>query len=195
MDWTPSQESRFRPATLYRDPNENLQYTVQQTQPSPFHGHLPPNVISPAHRLRNPPNQPTFRKASAKQKQSFFANPNNRTLRDSESVESRAKSAITEFSPTKFAHPKFFPKSDNSDTGLEDILAQSFSIAEEPAEVRETREQHLLAQEQRLCAGSPNINRTRACFVLLLSAAFLIWFGMTRTSLAEHDSRPWNQRR
>ena len=184
MDWTPSQESNFRPATSYRDPNP----VIQQTQPSPFHGHLPADVVSPSHRLRNPPNQPTFRKASAKQKQGFFTSPNKRTTRDTESIESRAKTTASEFSPTKFPNPKFFSNSDHADTGLEDILAQSFSIAEEPAEIRATREQRRLAQEQGLFVTNATINWTRAWFLLLLSASFLVWFGMTRTNLAVYVS-------
>ena len=181
MDWTPSQQTDFRPTSLYRDPSPAL----QQTQPSPFHGHLPADVVSQAHRLRNPPNQPTFRKASVKQKQSFFQTPDKRARRYAEMLSdttSFAKTTLSEFSPKKFANPRFFPNSDHADTGLEDILSKSFSIAEEPAEIREIQQQRLQEQGQGLLAANPSINWTRAWFILLLSAGFLLWFGLTRTS-------------
>jgi hypothetical protein len=141
MDWTPSQ-APLPPASKYRIPVPTI------PQPSPFYGHLPPAPISQAHRLRNPPNQPTFRKASATQKQSFFnrrltrLEPDNVSEASSDCFDSPVKSINkSEFASPEFAAPRFFPQSDHEkDTGLESIFSKAFSIAEEPHELRVARE-------------------------------------------------------
>lgn len=141
MDWTPSQAPTLPPAPLSR----TARSMTQQAQPAPFHGHLPANIVSPAHRLRNPPNQPTFRSATAAQKQNFFEVPNKRSMLDSSSDTSEAgPPSAADLSPMKFADPRFFPDSGNrEETGLESLFTNIFSIAEEPAEVRAV--QQLLA--------------------------------------------------
>ena len=138
MDWTPSQPSSLPPAPLLRATRAT---TKHSQEPSPFHGHLPADIISPAHKLRNPPNQPTFRKASAAQKQKFFKPTATRSIRDdySETSEPPSLSEVDfgDASPIKFADPKFFPEAERKDTtGLENLFSNIFTISEEPAEVR-----------------------------------------------------------
>ena len=173
MDWTPSQETNFRPATVYR----SLDQAVQETQPSPFHGRLPPNIVSQNHRLRNPPNQPTFRKASTKQKQAFFGTPSKQIMRDTDSdVTSIAETITSDWSPTKFAAPKFFPESDrHAETGLEDILARSFTIAEEPAEVRANQKRRQVAEHRRTLVAKGAINWSRMMICCLLLGLCVLW--------------------
>ena len=136
MDWTPTYS--LPPARVYRQANFNSQIV----QPNPFHGHLPPDIVSPAHRLRNPPNQPTFRSASARasvlKNQPVRTNPRNRSIRDDASEISEAPSlGMDDLSPMKFADPRFFPESDRrEETGLENLFSNTFSIAEEPVEIR-----------------------------------------------------------
>lgn len=69
MDWTPSQPQLAAPTNRQNEPSPPVK------QPPPragFRGHLPPDIVSPAHRLRNPPNQPSFRAASEATKAAFM---------------------------------------------------------------------------------------------------------------------------
>lgn len=132
MDWTPS-HATLPPAPLYRPTRP----TAQQPQSGPFHGHLPANVVSPAHRLRNPPNQPKFRSASMIKDQMRFK-PLPKSMQDNASETSGIVSlSAADLSPMKIAEPRFFPDSDRrEETGLENLFSNVFSIAEDPAEVR-----------------------------------------------------------
>ena len=176
MDWTPSQETNFRPATIYRSFDSAVQQ-IEQPQESPLHGRLPPNIVSQNHRLRNPPNQPTFRKASTKQKQAFFNTPNKRGWRDDDSdAISVTGTTVTDFSPMKFTSPKFFPQSDHhAETGLEDILARSFTIAEEPAEIRENHRRGRTVEDKRRLAVNGSINWTRVLICCIVLGFCVLW--------------------
>ncbi|KAI4098884.1 MAG: hypothetical protein L6R37_006247 [Teloschistes peruensis] len=132
MDWTP--EHRFRPAAAYQ-PLQSLSKPVFDG-PSPFHGVLPPAPVSWAHRLRNPPNQPRFCKASEQKKETPFPGKKPR-----HTVSDAAPDATGQFSPVskgdgrsemgspvKFADPKFFAPSDMSVTGLESLFGDTFTL-------------------------------------------------------------------
>ncbi|KAL9124263.1 MAG: hypothetical protein Q9217_006392 [Psora testacea] len=146
MDWTPSQ-TPLRPANTTRILPAPFQQR-QQEESSPFHGALPASIVSPAHRLRNPPNQPIFRAVSAANKQSFFCKPTPafKTAKSDSLGPSVASRHMDDESPThtifpdpppaKFEKPRFFPQSDyQTDTGLEGLLAKAFTLDEAPAEV------------------------------------------------------------
>ena len=180
MDWTPSQETSFRPTTIYRSLDSAAQQ-AEQSQESPFHGRLPPNIVSQNHRLRNPPNPPTFRKASTKQKEAFFNIPNKQAGRDEDSdAFSVAESTAADLSPMKFSSPTFFPQSDHhAETGLEDILARSFTIAEEPAEIREKQKLGRKVEDRRRLVATGPVNWTRMliCCILLGFCVLLVRTG------------------
>ena len=154
MDWSPSQATFASPKL-----NTSIASQLKQSSPVPragFRGHLPPDVVSPAHRLRNPPNKPTFRKASESTKSNFF-NRSSRLDDDGTNlgngVESRdsamSKSVFPRFSPAKFQDPTFFaPGADKSETGLEGLLERAFSLGE-PSEVRERRVQRAQISQRR----------------------------------------------
>ena len=176
MDWTPSQETNFRPTDIYRSMDSAVQQR-ERIQESPFYGRLPPNIVSQNHRLRNPPNQPTFRIASSKQKQAFFNPPDKRGRRDEDSdADSVAETTVTDFSPMKFTSPKFFPQSDHhAETGLEDILARSFTIAEEPAEIRENQKMRRTVEDQRRLATIDSVNWTRMLLCCIVLGFCVLW--------------------
>ena len=95
--------------------------------PSPFYGHLPEAPIGPAHRLRNPPNKPSFRKTPAAQQETFFRNVTRRhSIADSDidSVEARP------LTPWALQEPKFF--AGPQDTGLEQAFGGIFSLKDDP---------------------------------------------------------------
>ena len=80
----------------------------------------------------------------------------------------------------KFTSPKFFPQSDHhAETGLEDILARSFTIAEEPAEIRENHIRSGTEEDQRRFAPNCSINWTRMliCCIALGFCVFSVHVG------------------
>ncbi|KAL8662186.1 MAG: hypothetical protein Q9202_004942 [Teloschistes flavicans] len=132
MDWTP--QHNFRPATAYQPSQSPIK--AMYDGPSPFHGVLPAAPVSWAQRLRNPPNQPTFRKASDKKKETLFpGKKNKRTVSDAASDVTSKYSPLKNGdgtsemgSPVKFADPKFFAPSDMSVTGLENLFGDTFTL-------------------------------------------------------------------
>ena len=135
MDWSAVKTSL--PVSQVQKENSGLPSMLASPLPVPragFRGNLPPNIISPAHRLRNPPNQPIFRKASEAKKQSFFSGPNGRNP-DYETQENI------------FKDPTLFPSDGKDETGLESILERAFTISE-PTEVREGRQTTALTSQQ-----------------------------------------------
>lgn len=175
MDWTPSQQP-LPPASNYRMPAPKI-----AVQPSPFYGRLPPAPLSQAHKLRNPPNQPTFRQASVAQKQSFFNRGRSHLEADdiseasSECFDSPTKSIIrSEVASPRFAEPRFFPPSDyERNTGLESIFSKTFSIAEEPHELRVARE--LKQQSANRHAHNSLSLKLQALSIPTLAFSLLAW--------------------
>lgn len=189
MDWTPQQN--FRPAAVYHAPKP----TPIFNEPSPFHGVIPPAPVSWAHRLRNPPNQPTFRKASETKKDSLFpAKKNKRVISDA------ASDVSTEFSPAskgdmlsevgspvKFANPRFFAPRDMSETGLESLFGDTFTLG------RELTEDSLMKGRQNirdsLAPSAPN-SFSRFSAGLLLAALCILWdYASTISSAREAHIR------
>ena len=159
MEWTPS-----KPVLSSRYPAPFRPPQSQQSQPSPFQGRLPQNIVSPAHRLRNPPNQPHILAASAQKKASLFPSTSQRdkTLRNTRStghaldmhsmsaalIDSPTStttfndnedglSVFSDLSPSKIQHPRFFPGIIHEETGLEGIMEKAFRIDEIPQEVKD----------------------------------------------------------
>lgn len=175
MDWTPSQEA-LRPAASYRDSKP----TPAPVQPSPFYGRLPPDQVSQNHRLRNPPNRPTFQRASSPKRNNFFTRMvGNRNQDDVSGPDNEVTS--------QFAPPKFFPQSDyRADTGLESIFSTTFAIADEPAEIRTAREQEQRLSQQYHLHRSQSLTSShlfqRIISVLLLGLSCLAWFRAPKVS-------------
>ncbi len=172
MDWSPSQQP-LPPPSKYQMPVPNI------TQPSPFYGHLPPTPISQAHRLRNPPQQPPFRKATATQKQGFFGRRISHLESDNTSEASTTDSPIksiikSRVSSPQMAQPKFHYQAPNEmDTGLESIFSKAFSLAEEPREVRVARE-----NKQKLADGHTDDGmnpKLQALSYITLALSIIAW--------------------
>ncbi|KAL6714945.1 hypothetical protein ACLMJK_007205 [Lecanora helva] len=178
MDWTPSQQAMLRPTSTHR-PSKLIS---QPPQPPPFRGHLPADVVSMEHRLRNPPNKPMFRKASEAQKQNFFKTPRRGPQQDSDHIsdtgtEYEPSVAETETPATvKFAQPKLhLPSGQPADTGLERLLANAFSLDDEPQEVRTLQQQETQPQER---APLPNaktrVHLHRLPVLLILVVSYFV---------------------
>ncbi|KUJ12100.1 uncharacterized protein LY89DRAFT_221917 [Mollisia scopiformis] len=144
MEWTPSvpqtQARAFKP-TRSAQPKP-YPFGETSSQPSPFYGRLPEAPITPAHRLRNPPNQARLRVSSQEVKENFF----NNITRQSPDL----KSADDSKREMNLAQQKFFAPPPPSEAGnvLADLLT-SFSLsspeANTPAviEERSARTRHI----------------------------------------------------
>ena len=171
MDWTPSQ-SPFRPNAPILVQRRS-QTSAPPTEPSPFHGCLPPAPISQAHRLRNPPNQPGFHRTPPKEQQNFF----NRITGRLSNPEGQRHPPEPPSKYPEMAPPKLFIESDHrTETGLETLFSGVFSLGEEPREVRAAREQQAAQnpgrhpQEATLQASWPRV--VSIIFLLLASVAW-----------------------
>lgn len=193
MDWTPVRNA-FQPRA-----------SVQTQQPARIpmelfehYKRLPVAPISQEQRLRNPPNQSRFRKASAAQQQKFFDRITSSVsaLSDDESETDcqggqRNENSPNPMHPIKLAPPSYWPPEDletetGLETGLESLLNGVFSLADDPLEIRaerQVREQQLendqsLSEENNLLQVGHAHNRAawqRIISILLLSLACLAW--------------------
>ena len=143
MDWTPSQENKLlRPASSYRSSNR----VTQQLQSFPYRDTHKANAI---HGLRNPLNQPRFDKSSDTQTRELYKTPTKNTMRElygespfATPYEPSLAAGSPDLSPISFAQPRFFPITDREDLGLESLMANNFSLAETPREVRARQQQY-----------------------------------------------------
>ena len=175
MDWTPTQRASFKPASLYRPSPKG----IQQIQPTPFRGHLPADVVSMEHRLRNPPNKPSFHKASEATKQNFFRSPKRNLQQDYDNASDTGteyEASVAEHitpGPARFADPRLRLQSGQSDTGLERLLANGFSLEDEPQEVRALKQQaNSMAQQ---LSQSSCVQWHRLPLSLTLMVSYLFW--------------------
>jgi hypothetical protein len=150
MEWSPSeshsQHRAFNPPRSLQRQTQLFGEAPTGDQPAPFWYKVPPAPITPAQRLRNPPNQPRLRVASQETKETFF---NNITHRSSVvDATERSPSLLgneTSRQEIEFAQQKFFPPPPPSEAGnkLADLLT-SFSLGNSemespiPAEVSST---------------------------------------------------------
>jgi len=136
MEWTPtrpdqSQYRAFQP--LSADPPKNQLFgqtpTTTAEQSSVFWAKIPPAPVAPAHRLRNPPNQPRLRVASQEVKENFFKSL---TQRDPITYGVSGKNDRRHLD---FAQQRFFPPENNNDEAdaVTDMLSKwDLSLSPEP---------------------------------------------------------------
>ncbi|KAL9019326.1 MAG: hypothetical protein Q9185_003404 [Variospora sp. 1 TL-2023] len=128
MEWTP--QHQFGPPLTYRAPQTRRVFD----EPSPFHGVIPAAPVSWAQRLRNPPNQPAFHKASEEKKENFFSKKSRPIVSDTASEVSSVAPSVADTSmfevdsPVKLAPPRFFAPVDRMETGLESLFGDTFSL-------------------------------------------------------------------
>lgn len=181
MDWTPSQQS-FQPAS-----SQTLSREAQlPSGPSPFYGRLPAAPQSQAQRLRNPQNQPSFRKASTERQQNFFNSMTGRHSSNEQQEQNHERPGNEGTDYPEMAPPKFFPRDDfRTDTGLESLFDSAFSLRDEPPEIRAARErQQHLGRRNNLSTGAGPWERITG--ICSLGAASLAWkaaFARPQTAL------------
>jgi hypothetical protein len=124
MNWTPRRVSA-------------LQASPRHQEQSPFRGHLPPAPVGPAHKLRNPPNKPSFQKVSDSRQRAFFDSmTKNNGLHRNQSPEA---SHTSQRQDIQIAPPQFFASS-QEETGLESLFTGLISLSDEPSEIRQSNQ-------------------------------------------------------
>ena len=114
---SPQPKHNFRPVSS-RTPK-----TVSQ-EPSPFYGKLPPAPVSQEHRLRNPPNKPSFQKTSSERQDKFFQS----MVQPRSDTGNGKLDSSTEF---RLQEPKLVIKQDKQETGLENWFSSNvFSLGD-----------------------------------------------------------------
>ena len=177
MDWTPSQENKtLRPALSYRSSNP----VTQQLQSFPYRDTHTANAI---HGLRNPLNQPRFDKSSNTQTRELYKTPTKNTMRElygespfATPYEPSPAAGSPDSSPISFAQPRFFPTTDREDLGLESLMANNFSLAETPREVRARQQQYENCRKEtqsKLDDVYAHWNGPAALFLLAISC--MVW--------------------
>lgn len=134
MEWSPSQSQSqhraFNPPRSLQRQTQLFNEAPTVDQPSPFWYKVPPAPITPAQRLRNPPNQPRLRVSSQETKENFFNNITHRNPVIEEGVRNAAfpKDEVP-LQNAEFARQRFFPPQPPSEAGntLADLLT-SFSL-------------------------------------------------------------------
>jgi hypothetical protein len=110
MDWAPivpqKQHRAFNTPRSLQGSNIQPFGQTPVTEKSPtFWAKIPPAPITPAHRLRNPPNQPRLRVSSQEVKENFF---NNITQRNSDPDQTAANGAGQSRHEIEFSQQRFF---------------------------------------------------------------------------------------
>ena len=178
MDWTPSQESKILRPASYR----TIDAMSQQPRPISYREKLPPETLSQSISLRNASNQAIFRKGTEARNREYYKTPRKYAIRDSSDespfatpYEPSLASGSPNLSPIKFAQPKFFPHTDRQELGLESLMANNFSLAEEPHEVRAHQQRGIGEDRTQSKLGDVLTQWHGPAALLLLAISCSIW--------------------
>ncbi|TAQ85072.1 hypothetical protein B7494_g6591 [Chlorociboria aeruginascens] len=132
MDWTPahseSQYRAFNPTRTVQRSKEAFGQAPTVPEPRAFWFKVPPAPITPAHRLRNPPNQPRLRVISQETKFNFFNDQKGfgKTPKIASISEADSRRDVV------FAQPKFLLPHNDSEVGQLADLWDSLSLSTKP---------------------------------------------------------------
>lgn len=169
MEWMPSQSVHraFNSGLSAQRDGQHFNQAPSGPETSPFWFKVPPAPITPARKLRNPPNQPLLSAPSEEVKQNFFNKMTSSMLPNPGSqapIESSRQDAV-------FAQPKFFPPDALEDTtGLADAFGAAFSFDEREAAEHE-RAAREKARPQDSSSGSVLSGNLTA-----VALGILLWF-------------------
>ncbi|KFY21882.1 hypothetical protein V493_07032 [Pseudogymnoascus sp. VKM F-4281 (FW-2241)] len=169
MEWMPSQSVHraFNSGLSSQRDGQHFNQAPAGAETSPFWFKVPPAPITPARKLRNPPNQPLLSAPSEEVKLNFFNKMTSNMLPGQGSQAPREPSRHD----APFAQPKFFPPDALEDTtGLADAFGAAFSFDE-----REAAENERAAREK---AQSQGISEVSVLSGNLTAVALgvLLWF-------------------
>ncbi|OBT51320.1 hypothetical protein VE04_07100 [Pseudogymnoascus sp. 24MN13] len=169
MEWMPSQSVHraFNSGLSAQRDGQHFNQAPSGPESSPFWFKVPPAPITPARKLRNPPNQPLLSAPSEEVKQNFFNKMTSNMLPGQGSQAPRESSR----QDAVFAQPKFFPPDSLEDTtGLADAFGAAFSFDE-----REAAENERAAREKAQSQGSSPVS-VLSGNLTAVALGVLLWF-------------------
>jgi hypothetical protein len=179
MEWTPEPPPSKHRAFRILPPLERNTSLFSQAPTSdngsPFWYKVPPAPISPAHLLRNPPNQPRLRVTSQEVKENFFNTVARRNSGSDEFGNPVNQSNGKPRYDMELRQQQFFPLSPptEADTGLADLFT-SFSLGSSKNEVSTTPNNTTFST-----SGTQNIGKTtrltHICQSLVLGFGLYLW--------------------
>jgi hypothetical protein len=158
MEWSPSQDQSehraFNPPRSFQRQLQPFNEAPATEQPSPFWYKVPPAPITPAQRLRNPPNQPRLRVSSQETKQNFFNNITHKTsvVESGDASKQLLPQDTIPHKGVEFAQQRFFAPETPSEAGntLADLLT-SFSLGS--SEIESTVAVEAGSTTRHICQG------------------------------------------
>lgn len=166
MDWTPSQqvvESTFIPPRIQPPDIRG---------PSPFQGQLPAAPTPPSWQLRNPISQKPSTLPLGNKPNPFDQAPSlqpTTNLNQEKPKQDRSREPI-------MAPPRFFPPSDfATDTGLESLFDRTFSLADDPSEVKNPGWSETAAIGGRALLRNPSNRSSSILKSSLLLMCLVLW--------------------
>ncbi|KFY16341.1 hypothetical protein V492_01409 [Pseudogymnoascus sp. VKM F-4246] len=167
MEWMPSQSVHraFNSGLSAQRDGQHFNQAPSGPESSPFWFKVPPAPITPARKLRNPPNQPLLSAPSEEVKQNFFNRMTSNMLPNQGSQAPRESSR----QDVAFAQPKFFPPDALEDTtGLADAFGAAFSFDEREAAENERAAREKAQSRDSSPASVLSGNLTAAALCVLL---------------------------
>ncbi|KFY93348.1 hypothetical protein V500_03755 [Pseudogymnoascus sp. VKM F-4518 (FW-2643)] len=167
MEWMPSQSVHraFNSGLSAQRDGQHFNQAPSGPESSPFWFKVPPAPITPARKLRNPPNQPLLSAPSAEVKQNFFNKMTSNMLPSQGSQAPRESSRRD----VAFAQPKFFPPDALEDTtGLADAFGAAFSFDEREAAENERAAREKAQSQDNTTASVLSGNLTAVALGVLL---------------------------
>lgn len=175
MEWKPlsSQYRAFQPARAPRQPQLFSQAPVGPDQSLLWYKGLPPAPISPAHKVRNPPNVPRLQAPSQEAKKNFFdrftgRHPNSSWSEGTAGLEEEECNPVKPRHEIEFAQQKLFlPNPPDVANGLSEMFEQAFTLKSS-----EDEDRHISQKS----SESERVERRRHVFTaLVLLVALLGW--------------------
>ncbi|KFY61299.1 hypothetical protein V497_03036 [Pseudogymnoascus sp. VKM F-4516 (FW-969)] len=167
MEWMPSQSVHraFNSGLSAQRDGQHFNQAPSGPEASPFWFKVPPAPITPARKLRNPPNQPLLSAPSEEVKQNFF-NKMTSNIMPNQGVQREPPRH-----DAAFAQPKFFPPDALEDTtGLADAFGAAFSFDE-----REAAENERAARENAQAQDSSSAS-VLSGNLTAVALGVLLWF-------------------
>lgn len=172
MDWTPSQSTV---STFYPQISRRLPPQVSQPEPLPVAEHpfwfkVPPAPVTPAQKLRNPPNQPRLQPPSAERKENFF---NDMTRRRPVVVQPGTINNVERHEMT-LAQQRFFPEpASDPASGLSELMEKAWTLKSDiPDSDADGTGQSLVHKFSGIASSDKN---SRVIIILALGLAFCGW--------------------
>ncbi|KAH8685536.1 Ima1 N-terminal domain-containing protein [Tricladium varicosporioides] len=190
MEWDPTPQPKYRAfaprpkdsagSALVGFPGSGkFGQTPVTDNPNPFwYKNLPPAPITPAHRLRNPPNQPRLNISPNEVKENLF-NKATRGNSEPDNAISNANTNNNKYANFEFAQQRLFAGEQQRESpghdDLADRMARGWSLNDAEETVQPTLQEQLDQQEQQVLQRGWGINMYHLVLAIVLTIGFYVW--------------------